>query len=122
MSRRRRVPSLVRLALLLIAAMTVLALPAAGGEKREGPPSKLLEQLSGAVASAYIAANPDVSPFGRPLAAVKKAKGKGAEGKAQKFCQSRSRNDVFNCDEFGLPQNEESITACTGNTDYVLGG
>jgi hypothetical protein len=117
-----RTLSLVRYVLLALVLGSVIALPAAAAEKEEGPSPKLLEQLSGAITTTWLVNHPDESPYSRELRQVRELKGKGPKGNAQKFCESRSRNDVFNCDVFGLPQNEESITACTANTDYVLGG
>jgi hypothetical protein len=122
MRRRGRARSFTRYVLLALVLVGVLVLPAAAADKESGPPPKLLEQLSGAITTTWLATHPDQSPYGRALNQVVKARGKGPKGNTQKFCESRSRNDVFNCDTFGLPQNEESITACTANTDYVLGG
>lgn len=82
----------------------------------------LLQHLSESVITNYWAAHSEAaSPrFSAALATIKQKKGSNSE--ARKFCESRSGNDVFNCDVFGLPQNEESITASTANTDLVLGG
>jgi hypothetical protein len=120
MRRDGRLRAVARNTLLVLALGSVLALPAAAGRPGEEPSPKLLEQLSGAITTTWLLNHPNQSPFDR--SAVAKAKGKGAKGKQQKFCDSKAKNDVFNCDNFGLPQNEESIAACTSNTDYVLGG
>ncbi len=107
-------------AMLGVVLLGVAALPAAAGEKDEGPPPKLLEQLSSSVATHYYAAHPNAAPiFGQALRDVQKH---GRRGRSQKACDSRANNDAFNCDFVGLPQNEESVTACPTNTDYVLGG
>jgi hypothetical protein len=120
MSKRPRPRSLLRHTALAFVLVGVLVLPAGAAEKREGVAPKLLEQVSAGVAAHYYAANPDASPFGQALSRVAKS-GKG-KGSRQTACDSRANNDVFNCDFVGLPQNEESISACPTNTDLVLGG
>jgi hypothetical protein len=96
----------------------VLLVPAAAAEKEQGASPKLLEQISTSVATHYYAAHPDTVPFGPALARLATSE----KGKRQRACTSRANNDVFNCDFVGLPQNEESITACPTNSAYVLGG
>jgi hypothetical protein len=118
MSGRGRSLSLTRVLLVLLGVGALIALPAAAGAPNDEGSTKLLEHVSSSVAAHYYAAHPDANPFARPLAEAKKE----GKGKRSRFCESRSNNDVFNCDVVGLPQNEESIASCTVNTDYVLGG
>lgn len=117
----RRLRLLGRSGLLALLVAAIVALPAAG-ERDQGNElldAKVLAHLSQGVVAAYWANHPDAAPV-----SAKKGFNKllSARGKRSKSCESRANNDVFNCDVVGLPQNEESIAACTANTDLVLGG
>jgi hypothetical protein len=107
----------VRLALVLLAAAT-LVIPAAnalgGGEASK----VLLDHVSQAVAAQYWLAHPAQAPDRVNLTAAQKM----PQGKRTNACTSNSNKDVFNCDIFGLPQNEESISACPTNDNFVLEG
>ncbi len=102
----------------------LLALPAssAGPKQKRLTGGKQLTHFSQAVALRFWAENPEFAPkeLTERLEQVRaeehpgKDRGKpGAPGAA---------GIVFNADEFGLPQNEESVTACRANTSYVLEG
>lgn len=117
----RRFRLLGRSGLLTLLVAAVIALPAAGegGDGNELLDAKVLAHLSQGVVAKYWAEHPEAAPV-----SVKKGLNKvaAARGRQSKSCESRANNDVFNCDVIGLPQNEESIAACTANTDDVLGG
>ncbi len=69
MSGYGRLRAVARYALVTLALGSVLALPAAASEKGGGPSPKLLEQLSGAVASTWLVNHPDQSPYDRAAVA-----------------------------------------------------
>jgi hypothetical protein len=123
MSAKRVRRRFVYAALLAVAAAAVAVVPAAGVLKERPQLSdKLARHLSSGVVQHFWATNPGAAPAaikGRLSQAAAKAK---AKANATTFCTSTGGNDVFNCDVFGLPQNEESISACTANKNYVLGG
>jgi hypothetical protein len=109
-----------RLLPLLLVLAGILVLPAAGEVgAREQLGGKLEAHVSQGVIARFWANNPSAAPV-TVKSGFEKLKQSG--GRSDRFCQSRSRNDVLNCDVVGLPQNEESITACTTNTQLVLGG
>ena len=108
-----------------VVAVAVIAVVPAAGVLKERPQlsDKLAAHLSSGVVQHFWAANPEAAPaavkerLSRLTSAAAKLK-----GSAGKYCGSTANSDAFNCDNFGLPQNEESIAACTTNTNYVLGG
>jgi hypothetical protein len=108
-----------RVAGLLLLAVVALAVPAAnavGGEQRS---KAELEQVSQAVALRYYLAHPEQAPSRLDaLADIKKA----SRGRRVNSCASNANKDVFNCDIFGLPQDEESVGACPTNDNFVLQG
>jgi hypothetical protein len=97
----------------MVAVFTAMAL--AGESSRERAP-KPLPNVSH-VASLRV-------PYFTPkqltsrLAAARQFAGRSSSGGSA----SGQARDVFNDDEFGLPQNEESVTACRTNPDIVLSG
>src|SRR5438132_5997384 len=105
---------------LAVAAAAVIALPAAAAPGGPEPAKGLLEQVSQAVVAHYWAANPDAAPpqFSSALTSIQKT----PPGRHVSSCAANANKDVYNCDVFGLPQNEESITACPTNDNLVLGG
>jgi len=105
--------------LALLAAVT-LAVPAANAVGDEEPSKAELEQISQVVALRYYLAHPEAAPtrlnsFDHDVKAA-------ARGRNVNACTSNANKDVFNCDIFGLPQNEESMGACPTNDNLVLQG
>jgi hypothetical protein len=82
-------------------------------------PAALLDRVSQSVTLRYWMAHPEQAP--RRVALALKAV-KTPPGRHVSSCTSNANKDVFNCDIFGLPQNEESISACPTNDNFVLGG
>jgi hypothetical protein len=108
---RRGLGRKVALALVVVA---VAALPAAAEEPQA---SKVdLEHVSGAVATRYLLAHPAEAPTRLQHGFRSRA------GRRLSSCDANANKDVFNCDVFGLPQNEESMGACPTNDDLVLQG
>lgn len=105
-------------ALLLI--VVLLAFPAAGGPRKEGPPARFFSHVSQSVAVRYWLAHPAAAPshlrerFAQLSENLARAKAGGGS--------TTVVGNRFNADEVGLPQNEESITACRKDTSIVLGG
>jgi hypothetical protein len=97
---------------LLIAVLAVAAIPAAA----EGPDaSKIdLDHVSEAVAFKYLRGHDAV-----PASRLKAAR---SQGRNVSSCGANANKDVFNCDNLGLPQNEESMAACPTNDSLVLQG
>jgi hypothetical protein len=105
-------------ALSLVAAV-VLLVPAAGGVGGSEAPRGLLDTVSEVVAGHYWLAHPAQAP--QRLAALTGLQ-KTPSGRHVSSCGANANKDVYNCDIFGLPQNEESVTACPTNDNLVLGG
>jgi hypothetical protein len=116
----------VRWLLWLALAAVVVSLPAAQAQEANGRGSTngLLTHLSQGAAIGYLRAHPDQAPpqFTERLEAVQQV---ASQNRAS--LESRLHGSVpagvgvrFNRDDLGLPQNEESITACGQGT--VLGG
>jgi hypothetical protein len=100
-------------------ALTLIAVPAGGIPRGKGKPAdEFLAHLSGSVALRFWAEHPEVAParVQSGLAALEATRASSNDEDAA------GGGDVFNRDEFGLPQNEESITACKTNPSIVLGG
>jgi hypothetical protein len=114
----------VRARVLLGAALAMLLVSvAAGAESGTGDllGNKILAQLSQGVVARYYAQHPSqvANGVGASIARVRKNRAGheiGASG-----CRA-APGDVYNCDDTGLPQNEESVGSCTANTDLVLEG
>jgi hypothetical protein len=129
MERVRRASG-VRWAFLVGLLVAVAAIPSAAGFEREGRevPQGLLGHVSQVVAARYYAHHPQQAPaaVARGLAQVHEGDdddaGDGDGHGGSGFCESGSSNDVFNCDDIGFPQNEESVGVCPTNTKYVLQG
>lgn len=107
-------------------AAATLAIPAASAPKgRSVIGGRMLAHLSQVVTARYYANHPEqaTSKAGERLAtadartARPQKRGPGDRGHGR----SDARN-VFNNDVYGLPQNEESVTACRTNLDTVLSG
>jgi hypothetical protein len=110
------------LILTLLAILMGLALPAKGAQqtKLEGP---LSNHLSQSVSIRAWLANPDQAPMSlRHRFQQFNAFAKSFQGQGSPVSQGQGRAGLFNRDEFGLPQNEESITLCGTRPEVVLGG
>jgi hypothetical protein len=114
------------LALLVLVAVAVW-LPAAQAEEDNGRGSTdgLLAKLSQGAAIGYLRAHPDQAPpeFAERLQAAEQLASQRSAASLQASELGRIPAGVgvrFNRDNLGLPQNEESITACGQST--VLGG
>jgi hypothetical protein len=104
-------------AALVLAA--VVSVPAAGALDVFKAPTALLDHVSQSVALNYYAAHRDQAPdrIAQGLSAVKTPPGRHVSS-----CTANANKDAFNCDIFGLPQNEESVGACPTNDNFVLEG
>jgi hypothetical protein len=110
---------MVRIGLLVTLGAVAVAVPAAGvPHDNTRIPYTLIEQVSQGVVSNYWAAHPEAAP---PRVADMSGV-RMPSGRHRTSCTSEANRDVFNCDIFGLPQNEESIASCVTNTRYVLEG
>jgi hypothetical protein len=108
----------VRALALTLVAVGLLALPAAGaGPVRDQVPTALLGRLSQAVQLHVYSAHPTAAPAGLQASLSGLQKQRATRARA-----ARQSLTSFNFDGTGLPQNEESVSACHTNTDYVLGG
>src|SRR5712691_7248185 len=101
---------------------TLVAIPAAGAPEGRDVGNVLLAHVSQAVASHYFAHHPNQATGQLAAAAAQTPSRIKRHGRRVTSCESKANKDVYNCDEVGFPQNEESITACPTNTDLVLGG
>jgi hypothetical protein len=114
---------------LIFAAAAVAAsiLPAARAQDEGSRLSDAaLAHLSQGPLIRYLQAHPDQAPeqVGERLQSLQQATSQGTARSATQAALPVP-NGVgvrFNRDGFGLPQNEESITACRSNPDVVLGG
>ena len=115
---------LVRLTLLAVLAAAIVTVPAATvPHDNTRVPFQLIEHASQAVAVNYWVANPDEAPS--RIRSAMDATGNAPDrtnSSNSNFCASNANRDTYNCDVFGLPQNEESIAACPTNDNLVLGG
>jgi hypothetical protein len=109
----------------LLAALALLGLIVVPGSART--PTRVspqyLEHVSQSVALRYWLAHPDQAPdrIRKTLSAIEQTQ-KSPAARHVNSCTNSANKDVYNCDIFGLPQNEESITSCPTNTNFVLGG
>lgn len=120
--RRRTRAGLASLAALLVAGFA--AIPAATvPHDNTRVPYQIIEHASQGVVMNYWAANPDQAPsrMRQVLEDIDNAPDRTNSSNSN-FCASNANRDTFNCDVFGMPQNEESIAACPTNDELVLGG
>jgi hypothetical protein len=104
-------------ALAVLAAIAVLV-PSASAEDQAGKVSpELIEHVSQSVGLHYYLAHPDAAPSRFAADDLTRPAGRRVQS-----CTANANKDVFNCDIFGLPQNEESSASCPTNDDLVLGG
>jgi hypothetical protein len=104
-------------ALLLVVGL--LALPASGAPKKEGPSPRFFSHVSQSVAVRYWIAHPAAAPsqLRERFAQLRERVAKTGAGGGGEVAGA-----VFNNDTVGFPQNEESISACRKDTNIVLGG
>jgi len=115
MNTRQRFPRLGYWAIL--AVLTILiAMPVTAGPTARPVSEAALAQLSGSVVAHYWLANPTRAPA--PLGAGLRQ----LQGAVPAPRRAPASPGVFNFDGLGLPQNEESIAACTTDPRLVLGG
>jgi hypothetical protein len=110
--------------MLLALGVAIAAIPAAGvPHDNTRVAYDLIEHASQAVAVNYWVANPDEAPtrLRQSFQAAGDAPDRTNSSNSN-FCASNANRDTFNCDVFGLPQNEESVSACPTNDNLVLGG
>jgi hypothetical protein len=114
-----------KLALLLIAALAVglvTTIPASGKAKFRQLKPRLLDHLSSGPVTRYYLSHPELAPAGvrsrfqglQPLVGKVKYRSGGE--------LNPPIGDRFNDDTIGLPQNEESVGVCAGDTNNVLEG
>jgi hypothetical protein len=113
---------LMVLAVVLGALLVALPASSAGPKEKRLTGGKQLTHFSQAVALRFWAENPAFAPkqFTERLQHVRSEKHPGKDRKNRGT--GGAAGIVFNADEFGLPQNEESVSACRSNTRYVLEG
>src|SRR5919197_5747482 len=118
MAKSQWVTRLLQRPVVMLLALVILALPAAAAVNDDfARENRGLANFSQSVALHYWLAHPSQAPsqLSRTLQHASALRGKGAAKRG-------SAAEAFNFDTFGLPQNEESITACRSNLNVVLGG
>jgi hypothetical protein len=106
--------------MLVLLAAVALVVPAANAVGSEQVSKAELEQISEAPVLRYYLAHPDAAPSRFDW--TSQVQQKSARGRRVNSCTSNANKDVFNCDVFGLPQNEESVGSCATNDNLVLEG
>src|SRR5919202_1438965 len=109
-------------AVVLALGAAALTISVAQAVSDEQPSKVLLDQVSQSVVMNYFANHPDQAPppLDKRLAALRQQN--TPQGRHVNSCADRANKDVFNCDDVGLPQDEESIGTCPTNDDLVLEG
>src|SRR4051794_19519783 len=109
-----------RMGLLLAALAALVAVPA-GGEEGEDThvPLPLLGPVSQSVANSYWSTRPAQAP---PQLSQLSDVRREPPARHRTSCTTEANRDVFNCDVFGLPQNEESMAGCGANDKLALQG
>jgi hypothetical protein len=114
----------------IIAAVVIVAAVFPGAEAQEGGGTRLsdeaLARLSQGPLIRYLQAHPDQAPeqVGERLQTLEQV---APQDEARTVTRAALPVPAgvgvrFNRDNFGLPQNEESVTACRSDPDVVLGG
>jgi hypothetical protein len=119
---RRSRSLLARSGALLLSMMLVVGVTSVVAEGPTKVSDGMLDQLSQSVVLRYYAAHPGQAPSRLRQAADKVSGMKSPRGRNVNSCTSNANKDAFNCDIFGLPQNEESIASCPTNDNLVLEG
>src|SRR3954467_5555542 len=88
----------------------------------EQPSKVLLDHVSQSVVLNYFANHPDQAPppLDKRLAALRPPH--APQRPHANRCTDRANTGVSNCDDIGLPQNEESVGTCPTNDDLLLEG
>jgi hypothetical protein len=108
---------------IVIATVTVLALPAAAAEKRNRSADQLSHFSQSVAISSFARSPSQAPPAAKSLAdAVRAARAGGAHRETAPSAAAVKGRGVFNNDVLGVPQNEESVTACKVDPAVVLGG
>jgi hypothetical protein len=108
---------------LLVLLIGVVALPAASAPKgRDSLGSRAFLHMSQSVGLRYYFEHPDQAPerLAERLTAASQLAGSGRATSAT--AAAPEVRNLFNEDEVGLPQNEESVSVCRRNPKIVLGG
>jgi hypothetical protein len=115
----KRISVIARIAV-LVTLVSLVAFPAGGAPGgNQGLSPRLLSRLSSGFVTKYWIAHPEQAPpaiRSRLETAVRQA------ARAQAASGSAAASGLFNFDDFGLPQNEESVDVCHSNPKYVIGG
>jgi hypothetical protein len=114
----------------IVAAVVMVAAVFPAAKAQEGGGTRLsdeaLTHFSQGPLIRYLQSHPDQAPeqVGERLQALERATSQSAAPSATQAALPipGGVGVRFNRDDFGLPQNEESITACRSNPDVVLGG
>jgi hypothetical protein len=112
--------NLSRVGMLAVLAVVTLVVPAANAVGGDAPSKVELEHISESVAMREYLAHPGSAPS--RFDPISQIQNKAQRGRRVNSCTSNANKDVFNCDIFGLPQNEESVGSCPTNDNYVLEG
>ena len=107
--------------LLAVVAAVVIGVPAATAVEGGKVSEAFLDHVSEAAATAYLAHHQGEAPA-RFEQTAQIAGLKEPPARHVNSCTDSANKDVFNCDIFGLPQNEESIGSCPTNDNLVLEG
>jgi hypothetical protein len=112
--------------LLVLVAVMAAVFPAAEAQDQGLILSdRVLDRLSQGALIPYLKEHPDQAPeqLSERLRALEQAVSEEGTPSAQTALDAPAGVGTrFNSDNFGLPQNEESVTACRLNADVVLGG
>jgi hypothetical protein len=108
--------------LLVVMAAGLAAIPAASEDDATKVPLEVIEHASQGVVMNYWLANPDQAPsrIRQAMDTIDNAPTR-TNASNSNFCASNANRDTYNCDIFGLPQNEESVGSCPTNDALVLG-
>jgi len=110
--------------MLYISASLLIAFVAHNVEAQGGRPAvgdKALTHMSQSVAIRYWLAHPEQAPV-HLQQRFRQARQTAAQARGRSGTSRPHVAGLFNLDTFGLPQNEESVTACRPSTSVVLGG
>jgi hypothetical protein len=119
---RGRPSHLVAVGTAVVAVALFAVVPLAGSSRigEERPLAKgLLAHLSQGAVARYLLAHPEAR---EGVAAIKGQGASAASGARSGDSPEAAIRDLFNRDQLGLPQNEETVSACRKNPRYVVGG
>jgi hypothetical protein len=104
--------------LLVAMLVSVLAWPATGRGQAKPMSPKLLSHVSQGVQVRYYLAHPEAAPAALQGAFEQLSR---AGSRSSKPADAGPTDDLFNLDDTGLPQNEESVSVCRAQPNWVLG-